>query len=85
MPCGPRCSLRADGGFSPEYELKFLALEDYANGGLDGLDLVIQPGGGCTKQYNALGEKGAGALMVKPALWYLDLISKVCARGPHGK
>ena len=47
---------------SPEYELRFLAPEDYANGGLDGLDLVIQPGGGCTKQYKALGEKGAEEL-----------------------
>jgi len=47
---------------APEYELKFLAPEDYVNGGLDGLDLVIQPGGGCTKQYKALGEKGAEAL-----------------------
>ena len=44
---------------APEYELKFLSPEDYVNGGLDGLDLVIQPGGGCTKQYKALGEKGA--------------------------
>ena len=47
---------------SPEYELRILAPEDYANGGLDGLDLVIQPGGGCTRQYKALGEKGAEAL-----------------------
>ena len=47
---------------SPEYDLKILAPEDYVNGGLDGLDLVIQPGGGCTSQYNALGEKGAEAL-----------------------
>jgi len=47
---------------APEYELKFLAPEDYTNGGLDGLDLVIQPGGGCTSQYKALGEKGVEAL-----------------------
>ena len=47
---------------APEYELKFLSPEDYVNGGLDGLDLVIQPGGGCTKQYKALGEKGAEVL-----------------------
>ena len=47
---------------SPEYELKVLAPEDYATGALDGLDLVIQPGGGCTKQYKALGEKGVEAL-----------------------
>ena len=31
-------------------------------GALDGLDLVIQPGGGCTKQYKALGEDGAEAI-----------------------
>ncbi len=48
--------------FAPEYELRFLAPEDYAKGGLDGLDLVIQPGGGCTSQYEALGEKGVEAL-----------------------
>ena len=47
---------------APEFELKFLAPEDYISGGLDGLDLVIQPGGGCTKQYHALGEQGAEAL-----------------------
>ena len=47
---------------SPEYDLKILGPEDYVNGALDSLDLVIQPGGGCTRQYNALGEKGAKAL-----------------------
>lgn len=47
---------------SPEYELVFLAPEDYVNGTLEGLDVVIQPGGGCTRQYKALGEKGAEAL-----------------------
>lgn len=48
--------------FAPEYELKFLSPEDYANGGLDDIDLIVQPGGGCTSQYKALGEKGAEAL-----------------------
>ncbi len=48
--------------FAPEYELKFLSPEDYVNGGLDSIDLVVQPGGGCTSQYKALGEKGAEAL-----------------------
>ncbi len=47
---------------APEYELKFLSPDDYANGGLDGLDLIVQPGGGCKSQYNALGEKGREAL-----------------------
>ena len=48
--------------FAPEYELKFLSPEDYANGGLGAVDLIVQPGGGCTSQYKALGEKGAEAL-----------------------
>ena len=48
--------------FAPEYELKILSPEDYVNGGLDDLDLIVQPGGGCTSQYKALGEKGAEAL-----------------------
>lgn len=48
--------------FAPEYELKILSPEDYVNGGLDAIDLVVQPGGGCTSQYKALGEKGAEAL-----------------------
>ncbi|MBO7207284.1 MAG: hypothetical protein J6W10_06685, partial [Kiritimatiellae bacterium] len=47
---------------SPEYDLIVLGPEDYTNGVLETLDLVIQPGGGCTKQYKALGEKGAEAL-----------------------
>ena len=47
---------------SPEYDLTVLGPEDYTNGVLETLDLVIQPGGGCTKQYKALGEKGAEAL-----------------------
>jgi glutamine amidotransferase-like uncharacterized protein len=48
--------------FSPEYDMTILAPEDYTNGVLEKLDLVIQPGGGCTSQYKALGEKGAEAL-----------------------
>ncbi len=47
---------------APEYELKILSPEEFAKGGLDGLDLVILPGGGCRKQYKALGEKGVEAL-----------------------
>lgn len=47
---------------SPEYELRVLAPEDYTNGVLEALDLVIQPGGSCRKQYYALGEKGCEAL-----------------------
>lgn len=48
--------------FSPEYELKFIAPEEYAKGALDGLDLVIMPGGGATRQYKAIGDDGAEAL-----------------------
>jgi len=48
--------------FSPEYNLKVLSPEDYANGGLDGVDLVIQPGGSCKGQYLALGTNGVEAL-----------------------
>ncbi|MBO4287944.1 MAG: hypothetical protein J5985_07265 [Kiritimatiellae bacterium] len=47
---------------SPEYDLRFLSPEDYRNGGLEGIDLLIQPGGGCTSQYKALGPKGVEAL-----------------------
>ena len=47
---------------SPEYELRFLGPKDYANGGLDGLDLVIQSGNARAMQYDAIGEKGAEAL-----------------------
>ena len=47
---------------APEYEVKFLGPKDYAKGGLDGLDLVVQPGGSCASQYKTLGEKGVEAL-----------------------
>ena len=47
---------------SPEYNLRVLGPEDYTNGVLEKLDLVIQPGGGATSQYKALGEKGTEAL-----------------------
>ena len=47
---------------APEYELKILSPKDYANGGLDGLDLVVHPGGSGASQYWALGEKGVEAL-----------------------
>ena len=48
--------------FSPEYNLRVLKAADYANGGLEGVDLLIQPGGGCRGQYNALGTNGVEAL-----------------------
>ena len=48
--------------FSPEYNLRVLKAADYANGGLDGVDLLIQPGGSCKGQYEALGTNGVEAL-----------------------
>ena len=48
--------------FSPEFELKFIAPKEYAQGALDDLDLIIQPGGGATGQYKAIGDDGAEAL-----------------------
>ena len=48
--------------FSPEYNLKILKAADYANGGLDGVDLLIQPGGSCKGQYETLGTNGVEAL-----------------------
>ena len=48
--------------FSPEYNLRILKAADYANGGLDGVDLLVQPGGSCKGQYEALGTNGVEAL-----------------------
>ena len=45
-----------------EYELKILSPKDYADGVLDGLDLVVQPGGSGASQFRALGAKGVEAL-----------------------
>ncbi len=47
---------------SPDYELSFLTGREIAEGGLAGKDLLIQPGGGCHRQYLTLGEKGAAAI-----------------------
>ena len=47
---------------SPEYELVILSAADYGNGGLDGIDLLVQPGGSCMGQYNAMGTNGVVAL-----------------------
>ena len=47
---------------APEYELKVLDAEDYRKGALDGIDLLVQPGGGCSRQYNNLGPDGVEAL-----------------------
>ena len=48
--------------YSPEYEVEFLGPEEYASGALENFDVVIQPGGGSTSQYTALGKKGVEAL-----------------------
>ena len=47
---------------SPEYEVKFLRAADYAKGGLDGIDLLVQPGGSCKGQYEMIGANGVEAL-----------------------
>lgn len=47
---------------APEYDLKVLSAEDYRKGALDGIDLLVQPGGGCHSQYTNLGPDGVAAL-----------------------
>ena len=47
---------------APEYELKVLSAEDYRRGALEGIDLLVQPGGGCHSQYTNLGPDGVAAL-----------------------
>ena len=47
---------------APEYELKILDAEDYRAGALKGIDLLVQPGGGCHAQYTNLGPEGVAAL-----------------------
>ena len=47
---------------APEYELSVLSAEDFRKGALDGVDLLIQPGGLSGVQYRELGEAGREAL-----------------------
>lgn len=47
---------------APEYELRVLDAEDYRRGGLDGVDLLVQPGGLSKVQYDNLGPEGVAAL-----------------------
>lgn len=47
---------------SPEYDVTFLNASDYASGGLEGLDVVLQPGGSCKSQYEMMGTNGVEAL-----------------------
>ena len=47
---------------APEYELTILDAADYRAGALTNVDLLVQPGGGCRKQYENLGADGVEAL-----------------------
>ncbi len=47
---------------APEYELTILGAADYRAGALTNVDLLVQPGGGCRKQYENLGADGVEAL-----------------------
>ena len=49
--------------YSPEYEVDFLDAKDVRDGKLAGYDILLQPGGGSTTQYNKLGKKGAQAIV----------------------
>ena len=48
--------------YSPQFELHLLMAEDIRNGGLDGLDLLICPGGGSSRQLRAMEESGRDAV-----------------------
>jgi len=47
---------------SPQLELKLLEGEDLRSGGLDGLDLLVMPGGSSGLQHRSMGEDGAEAV-----------------------
>lgn len=47
---------------SPYYDVTFATGKEIAEGALNGKDLLLQPGGGCHRQYLTLGEKGAAAI-----------------------
>ncbi len=47
---------------SPYYDVTFATGKEIADGALHGKDLLLQPGGGCHRQYLTLGEKGAAAI-----------------------
>ena len=57
--CFPVATLLA---LAPEYELTILDAADYRAGALANVDLIVQPGGGCSRQYNHLGPTGVEAL-----------------------
>ncbi|MBO7683258.1 MAG: hypothetical protein J6T51_00855, partial [Kiritimatiellae bacterium] len=47
---------------APEYELAVLDAADFRAGGLDGIDLLVQPGGVSKVQYDNLGKEGNAAI-----------------------
>ena len=47
---------------SPDVELTYLDGEDLRNGKLDGLDILVMPGGDSKKQYGSIKEEGAEAI-----------------------
>ncbi len=47
---------------SPDVELTYLDGEDLRNGKLDGLDILVMPGGSSKKQYGSMQEEGAEAI-----------------------
>ena len=48
--------------YSPDVELTYLDGEDLRNGKLDGLDILVMPGGSSKKQYGSMTEEGAKAI-----------------------
>ncbi len=48
--------------YSPDVELTYLDGEDLQNGKLDGLDILVMPGGSSKKQYASMEEEGAEAI-----------------------
>ena len=47
---------------SPDYEVTFATGKEIADGALKNADLLLQPGGGCHRQYLTLGDKGYAAI-----------------------
>ena len=47
---------------SPDVELTYLDGEDLRNGKLDGLDILVMPGGDSKKQYGSMKEEGAESI-----------------------
>jgi len=47
---------------SPGFDVKVLGAKDIAGGALKDFDLLVQPGGGCNTQYQALGTNGVAEI-----------------------